>query len=145
MPTELTDAEIKKLVADNAKLRTENISFRMQDEIAVINLKRGDIRLRAETSLAPALLAQFDYDDSAGAFKPKQGSPAGLTLASAIDSLRESHAYCFVESQTDTKPTTGEQRFGGFAPDSKASDDFFSISPEEKIRIANERARPKGW
>ena len=67
--------------------------------------------------------------------------------AQEFEAARKTHPHRFRDAAPEphSQPARGAGTFGGFAADSKAGDDFFALSPEEKLAMANEAKRPKGW
>ncbi len=106
---------------------------------------RADVHPAAAEDFVNEIGKHFEYDPAEDGLKLKKTAPAGTTVDAIIDAARERAPHRFIDSQPVQSEATIGGKFSGFAPDQKAGEDFFSRSPEEKIRIANERARPKGW
>ncbi len=108
--------------------------------------RRPDVHRGAEEDFIPEIDKAFEYDVTTDSLKRRADVPPNVTIDSIIDAARKTAPHRFRDiAPVDSHPATAGKTFGGFAPDVKATDDFFATSPEEKMRIGNELTRPKGW
>lgn len=126
--------QIARLLKDHARLVMADAA------------RRADVHPGAEQDFVPEIAKAFEFDAVENVLKLKATAPAGTTVNSIIDAARKTAPHRFRDiAPVESNPTTAGKTFGGFSPDAKAADDFFATSPEDKIRIANEMTRPKGW
>lgn len=126
-------------------------AFRGREDDMMANAARNhpDIHLAAAPDFAPAIRKSFVYDPSTDTLKRREGVPETVTIASIINEARATHPHRFrtaaAAAEQQQPAPGGAGRFGGFAAGTTAGDDFFRLSPDEKIRIGSEKTRPNGY
>ena len=115
-------------------------------ELMVQAARRADLHPGAEEDFVAAIADKFEYDIQSDSIRLKEGAPANVSIDSIIDSTRATHPHRFRDAASfaPAEQIKSGGTFGGFA-NGASNDDFFAISPEEKIRVANEAKRPHGW
>lgn len=133
--TKLTEDQIAHLVT-----RVEEIEM---TEAA----RRADVLDAAAMDFVPAIRKSFRLDPTTRKLVRNHGVPETVTIASILDAARTTHPHRFREgsSSVHAEQNSAVGKFAGFVKNATGGEDFFHLSPEEKIALANERVRPKGW
>lgn len=142
--------DLQKLAGRNTILETRLREQAIKQMIvtAAASEKAG-VQPSAIDDIVSRALGVFVVENDGERIVPKAGDAIlygsdGTTPMSAgewIETLKDKSPHLFKQSTGGGgNGGAGEKRFGGFS-----AADVAAMSPEEKLRIANEASRPRGW
>ena len=114
-----------------------------RSEVYAAAARRVDVHTDAAPDFAPAIAEKFEYDPATDVLQRREGVPATVTIDSIIDAARVTHPHRFRDIPSAPPSQNHLGSFGGFAAGVVSGDDFFRLSPEEKIAAGNEMKRPR--